>query len=45
MLVPASASGTVATQRMSSEFSWHYNPGAGYDEESWAHGLTPTSFW
>lgn len=45
ILVSASASNTVATQRMSSEFSWHYIPGAGDDEESWARGLTPTLFW
>ncbi|PNT75792.1 hypothetical protein BRADI_1g38000v3 [Brachypodium distachyon] len=30
---------------MSSEFSWHYIPGAGDDEESWARGLTPALFW
>ncbi|KQK11201.1 hypothetical protein BRADI_2g58742v3 [Brachypodium distachyon] len=45
ILVSASASGAVATQRMSSEFSWHYIPGAGDDEESWARGLTPALFW
>lgn len=45
ILVSASASGAVATQRMTSEFSWHYIPGAGDDEESWARGLTPTLFW
>uniref|UniRef100_A0ACD6AHS8 Uncharacterized protein n=2 Tax=Avena sativa TaxID=4498 RepID=A0ACD6AHS8_AVESA len=45
ILVSASASGTVATQRMSSEFSWRYIPGAGDDEESWARGLTPALFW
>ncbi|KAL6603927.1 hypothetical protein ACP70R_044288 [Stipagrostis hirtigluma subsp. patula] len=45
ILISASASNAVATQRMSSEFSWHYIPGAGDDEESWARGLTPTLFW
>lgn len=45
ILVSASASGTVGAQRMSSEFSWHYIPGAGDDEESWARGLTPALFW
>ncbi|XP_014755581.1 LOW QUALITY PROTEIN: tRNA A64-2'-O-ribosylphosphate transferase-like [Brachypodium distachyon] len=45
ILVSASASCAVATQRMSSEFSWHYIPGAGDDEESWARGLTPALFW
>ncbi|KAG8094506.1 hypothetical protein GUJ93_ZPchr0012g19411 [Zizania palustris] len=45
ILVSASVSGAVATQRMSSVFSWHYIPGAGDDEESWARGLTPTLFW
>lgn len=45
VLISASASDAVATQRMSSEFSWHYIPGAGDDEESWARGLTPTLFW
>ncbi|XP_048543194.1 tRNA A64-2'-O-ribosylphosphate transferase-like isoform X1 [Triticum urartu] len=45
ILVSASASGTVATQRTASEFSWRYIPGAGDDEESWARGLTPTLFW
>ncbi|KAF0904895.1 hypothetical protein E2562_038633 [Oryza meyeriana var. granulata] len=45
ILVSASASGAIATQRMTSEFSWHYIPGAGDDEESWARGLTPTLFW
>uniref|UniRef100_A0A0D9WR65 Rit1 N-terminal domain-containing protein n=1 Tax=Leersia perrieri TaxID=77586 RepID=A0A0D9WR65_9ORYZ len=45
ILVSASASGAVTTQRMSSEFSWHYIPGAGDDEESWARGLTPPLFW
>ncbi|CAD6339242.1 unnamed protein product [Miscanthus lutarioriparius] len=45
ILISASASDAVATQRMSSEFSWHYIPGAGDDEESWARGLTPTLFW
>ncbi|WVZ79802.1 hypothetical protein U9M48_027338, partial [Paspalum notatum var. saurae] len=44
-LAIASASDGVATQRMSSEFSWHYIPGAGDDEESWARGLTPALFW
>jgi len=45
ILISASASDAVATQRMSSEFSWQYIPGAGDDEESWARGLTPTLFW
>lgn len=45
ILISASASDSVATQRMSSEFSWHYIPGAGDDEESWARGLTSTLFW
>ncbi|OEL16171.1 hypothetical protein BAE44_0022810 [Dichanthelium oligosanthes] len=45
ILINASASDAVATQRMSSEFSWQYIPGAGDDEESWARGLTPTLFW
>jgi tRNA A64-2'-O-ribosylphosphate transferase len=45
ILISTSASEAVATQRMSSEFSWHYIPGAGDDEESWARGLTPTLFW
>lgn len=45
ILISASASDAVATQRMSSEFSWHYIPGAGDDEESWARGLTPALFW
>ncbi|KAM0848469.1 hypothetical protein ACQ4PT_054367 [Festuca glaucescens] len=45
ILVSASASRTVPTQRMSSEYSWHYIPGAGDDEESWARGLTPALFW
>lgn len=44
-IILISASDAVATQRMSSEFSWHYIPGAGDDEESWARGLTPTLFW
>lgn len=44
-IILVSASAAVATQRMSSEFSWHYIPGAGDDEESWARGLTPTLFW
>ncbi|CAN6207493.1 unnamed protein product [Urochloa humidicola] len=45
ILISASASDAFATQRMSSEFSWQYIPGAGDDEESWARGLTPTLFW
>jgi len=45
ILISASASEVVATQRMSSEFSWRCIPGAGDDEESWARGLTPTLFW
>ncbi|KAK3130634.1 hypothetical protein QOZ80_6BG0495950 [Eleusine coracana subsp. coracana] len=45
ILISASASGGVSTQRVSSEFSWNYIPGAGDDEESWARGLTPTLFW
>ncbi|TVU07857.1 hypothetical protein EJB05_41229, partial [Eragrostis curvula] len=45
ILISASASDSVSTQRLSSEFSWHYIPGAGDDEESWARGLTPTLFW
>ncbi|KAL6841692.1 hypothetical protein ACP4OV_028521 [Aristida adscensionis] len=45
ILLSASASNAVATQRISSEFSWQYIPGAGDDEESWARGLTPTLFW
>lgn len=45
ILISASASDAVSTQRVSSEFSWHYIPGAGDDEESWARGLTPTLFW
>jgi tRNA A64-2'-O-ribosylphosphate transferase len=45
ILISASASDALSTQRASSEFSWHYIPGAGDDEESWARGLTPTLFW
>ncbi|KAF8652026.1 hypothetical protein HU200_062968 [Digitaria exilis] len=45
ILISASASDAVATQRTSSEFSWRCIPGAGDDEESWARGLTPTLFW
>lgn len=45
ILISASASDAVSTQRVSSEFSWNYIPGAGDDEESWAHGLTSTLFW
>ncbi|XP_038985247.1 uncharacterized protein C3F10.06c isoform X2 [Phoenix dactylifera] len=45
ILVSASASDGIAQQRSMSEFSWHYIPGAGDDEESWARGLSPNLFW
>ncbi|PKU80691.1 tRNA A64-2'-O-ribosylphosphate transferase isoform X1 [Dendrobium catenatum] len=45
ILVSASASHGTIQQRSTSEFSWHYIPGAGDDEESWARGLHPTLFW
>lgn len=45
ILVSASATSGVIQHRTSSEFSWHYIPGAGDDEESWARGLSPTLFW
>lgn len=45
ILVSASASHGIVQQRSTSEFSWHYIPGAGDDEESWARGLHPALFW
>nr|XP_019705096.1 tRNA A64-2'-O-ribosylphosphate transferase isoform X2 [Elaeis guineensis] len=45
ILVSASASDGIAQQRSMSQFSWHYIPGAGDDEESWARGLSPNLFW
>ncbi|XP_020575200.1 tRNA A64-2'-O-ribosylphosphate transferase isoform X2 [Phalaenopsis equestris] len=45
ILVSASAFHGTIQQRSTSEFSWHYIPGAGDDEESWARGLHPTLFW
>ncbi|PKA64634.1 tRNA A64-2'-O-ribosylphosphate transferase [Apostasia shenzhenica] len=45
ILVSASASHGFIQQRRTSEFSWHYIPGAGDDEESWARGLHPRLFW
>lgn len=45
ILVSASATNGIIQQRTTSEFSWHYIPGAGDDEESWARGLSPNLFW
>lgn len=45
ILVSASSSSGVIQQGTTSEFSWHYIPGAGDDEESWARGLSPHLFW
>ncbi|XP_072985442.1 tRNA A64-2'-O-ribosylphosphate transferase isoform X1 [Typha latifolia] len=45
ILLSSSAPVGIAKQRTSSEFSWHYIPGAGDDEESWARGLSPKLFW
>lgn len=45
ILVSASASQGKIQQRCTSEYSWHYIPGAGDDEESWARGLHPNLFW
>ncbi|XP_020264903.1 uncharacterized protein C3F10.06c isoform X2 [Asparagus officinalis] len=45
ILVSASATNGIIQQRTTSEFSWHYIPGAGDDEESWARGLSPQLFW
>ncbi|KNA20902.1 hypothetical protein SOVF_048150 [Spinacia oleracea] len=45
ILVSASSSNGFLQQRINSEFSWNYIPGAGDDEESWARGLTPLLFW
>ncbi|CAL9059873.1 uncharacterized protein C3F10.06c-like [Musa acuminata AAA Group] len=45
ILVSASASDGISQSRTSSGFSWHYIPGAGDDEESWARGLSPDLFW
>lgn len=43
-LILVSASG-MSQLRTTSGFSWHYIPGAGDDEESWARGLSPDMFW
>lgn len=45
ILISASATNGIIQQRTTSEFSWHYIPGAGDDEESWARGLSPNLFW
>lgn len=45
ILVSASSSNGIAQHRSTCEFSWHYIPGAGDDEESWARGLSPGLFW
>ncbi|KAK8970535.1 hypothetical protein KSP40_PGU008089 [Platanthera guangdongensis] len=45
ILVSASASHGKIQLRSTSEYSWHYIPGAGDDEESWARGLHPNLFW
>lgn len=45
ILVSASATHGEIQQRRTSEFSWHYIPGAGDDEESWSRGLSPDLFW
>lgn len=45
ILLSASSSDTTFQPQITSEFSWHYIPGAGDDEESWARGLTPFLFW
>ncbi|THU52410.1 hypothetical protein C4D60_Mb10t03700 [Musa balbisiana] len=45
ILVSASASDGISQSRTSSGFSWHYIPGAGDDEESWARGLSADLFW
>ncbi|CAA6666056.1 unnamed protein product [Spirodela intermedia] len=45
ILVSASSSNGIAPHRSTCEFSWHYIPGAGDDEESWARGLSPGLFW
>lgn len=45
ILVSASSSSGVIQRMTTSEFSWHYIPGAGDDEESWARGLSPPLFW
>lgn len=45
ILLSASSSDTTVQLQITSEFSWHYIPGAGDDEESWARGLTPFLFW
>ncbi|RWR73525.1 Initiator tRNA phosphoribosyl transferase [Cinnamomum micranthum f. kanehirae] len=45
ILVSASSSSGIIQQGTTSEFSWHYIPGAGDDEESWARGLSPNLFW
>ncbi|MQL78816.1 hypothetical protein Taro_011249 [Colocasia esculenta] len=45
ILVSASSPNGVVQQRSTCEFSWHYIPGAGDDEESWARGLSPNLFW
>lgn len=45
ILLSASATDGIRQQRTGLEFSWHYIPGAGDDEESWARGLSPELFW
>ena len=45
ILVSASSPNGFPQHRSSCEFSWHYIPGAGDDEESWARGLSPGLFW
>uniref|UniRef100_A0A1D1Z6Q3 Uncharacterized protein C3F10.06c n=1 Tax=Anthurium amnicola TaxID=1678845 RepID=A0A1D1Z6Q3_9ARAE len=45
ILVSASSPNGAVPQRSTCEFSWHYIPGAGDDEESWARGLSPNLFW
>ncbi|WOL09137.1 hypothetical protein Cni_G17890 [Canna indica] len=45
ILVSASASEGISQLKTTSRFGWHYIPGAGDDEESWARGLSPALFW
>ncbi|XP_077210854.1 initiator tRNA phosphoribosyl transferase family protein isoform X2 [Tasmannia lanceolata] len=45
ILVSASSSNGIVQNRTTSDFSWHYIPGAGDDEESWARHLSPRLFW
>ena len=44
-LVLYSASSVITEAQHAEQYSWSYIQGAGDDEEVWAKGLTPHSFW